>query len=157
VGTSRTPEKVERARELGLVLGVIGGEQWAPAVLELTGGHGADVILDLVGGAYVDENLEVLASQARWILVGVPGGPRATMDLRRLMAQRASIQGTVLRSRSPEEKVLLARAFQDHVVPLFERGEVGPVVDRILPAEDAQLAHQRLEDNENFGKVLLRW
>jgi NADPH:quinone reductase len=157
VGTSRTPEKVERARELGLVLGVVGGNRWSRAVLELTGGHGADVILDLVGGGYVEGNLEVLARQARWIVVGVPGGSRAVIDFRRLMEKRASLVGTILRSRSPEEKVLLARAFQDHVVPLFERGEVTPVVDSILPAEEVQAAHRRLESNANFGKVLLRW
>lgn len=157
VGTSRRPEKVERARELGLVLGVVAGSEWPTAVMELTREHGADVILDLVGGAYVEGNLEVLAPGARWIVVGVPSGGRAEIDLRRLMTRRARIHGTVLRSRSPEEKVLLARSFQDQLVPLFERGELRPVVDTILPAERVREAHELLERNDTFGKVLLRW
>jgi NADPH:quinone reductase len=157
VGTSRTPEKVERARDLGLVLGLIAGATWPDAVLELTQGHGADVILDMVGGAYMEGNLKVLANGTRWIVVGVPSGSRGQMDLRRLMTCRAQIHGTILRSRSPEEKVLLARTFQDHVVPLFERGELQPVVDTILPAAEAARAHVRLQANETFGKLLLRW
>jgi len=157
IGTSRSPEKIERARELGLVLGVVAGPGWPRALGELTKGHGADVILDLVGASYLEGNLESLAEGARWIVVGVPGGTRGVIDLRRLMDRRASIRGTVLRSRSPEEKVLLARTFQDHVVPLFERGEIRPVVDAILPVEKVAEAHQRLEDNRTFGKLVLRW
>ncbi len=157
VGTSRSPEKVERARELGLVLGVVGPEGWTHSVQELTDGHGADVILDLVGAAYLEGNLEAMARGCRWIVVGVPGGALGQINLRRLMSQRATLRGTVLRSRSPEEKVILARAFQDHVVPLFERGEVRPVVDTILPADKAAVAHRRLEANDSFGKLLLRW
>lgn len=157
VGTSRTPEKVERARALGLVLGLVAGPTWPEGVMELTGGHGADVILDMVGGAYMEGNLEVLAAGARWIVVGVPSGPRGQMDLRRLMARRAMLQGTLLRTRSPEEKVLLARTFQDHVVPLFERGELRPVVDSVLPAKEVAQAHRRVEANATFGKIVLRW
>lgn len=157
VGTSRTPEKVERARELGLVLGLVAGPTWPEGVMELTGRHGADVILDMVGGAYMEGNLEVLADGARWIVVGVPSGPTGQMNLRRLMARRALLQGTLLRTRSPEEKVLLARTFQDHVVPLFERGELRPVVDSVLPAKEVAQAHRRVEANATFGKIVLRW
>lgn len=157
LGTSRRAEKVERARELGLVLGVIAGATWPEAVLEHTNGQGADVIMDLVGADYIEGNLRVLSEGARWMLIGVPGGSRGEVDLRRLMSRRARIQGTVLRTRSPEEKVLLARAFQDHVVPLFERGELRPVVDHIFPAERVADAHRRMEANDTFGKVLLRW
>ena len=157
VGTSRSPEKVERARALGLVLGVVGPDGWAHSVMELTNGHGADVILDLVGAAYLEGNLDAMAQGCRWIVVGVPGGALGQINLRRLMSRRATLRGTVLRTRSPEEKVILARAFQDHVVPLFERGEIHPVVDTILPAEEAAVAHRRLEANDSFGKLLLRW
>lgn len=157
MGTSRTPEKVERARELGLVLGLVSGPTWPEGVMELTGRHGADVILDMVGGAYMEGNLEVLADGARWIVVGVPSGPTGQMNLRRLMARRALLQGTLLRTRSPEEKVLLARTFQDHVVPLFERGELRPVVDSVLPAKEVAQAHRRMEANATFGKIVLRW
>lgn len=67
------------------------------------------------------------------------------------------IQGTILRTRSPEEKVLLARTFQDQVVPLFERGELRPVVDSIVPADAVPGAHRRIQANETFGKIVLRW
>lgn len=157
VGTSRTAEKVERARGLGLVLGLVAGPTWPEAVRELTGGQGADVILDLVGGGYLQGNLETLADGGRWIVVGVPSGPRGQIDLGTLMRRRAVLRGTVLRTRSPEEKVLLARAFQDHVVPLFERGELRPVVDTILPAAEVATAHRRMQENDTFGKLLLRW
>ncbi len=157
IGTSRSAEKIERARELGLVLGVVASPGWHRAVVEFTAGQGADVVLDLVGASYLEGNLASLAEGARWIVVGVPGGTRGEIDLRRLMDRRASLRGTVLRSRSPEEKVLLARAFQDQVVPLFERGEIRPVVDAILPVEKVIEAHRRLEENRTFGKLLLRW
>ncbi len=165
LGTSRTPEKVEEATAMGLHGGVVAHgedpEGWVEAVLEATGGQGADVILDLVGGAYLAGNLQVLAPGARWVVVGVPGGARGTLDLRRLMTRRARILGTVLRARPPEEKAALARAFEARVVPRFQ-GEVGgarlrPVVDSILPWQEAASAHRRLEANESFGKVLLRW
>jgi NADPH:quinone reductase len=165
VGTSRTPEKLEEAERLGLHQGVVAPredpEGWVEAVLEGTGGRGADVILDLVGGAYLSGNLRVLAPRAQWVVVGVPGGARGTLDLRRLMTRRARILGTVLRARPPEEKAALARAFEARVLPRFEVGEgmgrLRPVVDAILPWREAAEAHRRLESNQSFGKVLLRW
>ena len=95
LGTSRTPWKLERASELGLRHGVLAEEGWPARVLELTNGRGADVILDLVGGPYLAGNQEALARRGRHIVVGVPGGPRAEIDLRALMLKRASIRGTV--------------------------------------------------------------
>lgn len=158
IGTSRTPEKLERAADLGLDVGVEGGgSDWPDRVLAATGGRGVDVILDLVGGPYVAGNLEVLAPRGRWIVVGVPGGASSEIDLRGLMRKRASVTGTVLRARSPEEKALLARAFEARVLPLFERGDLTAVVDRVYPASAAADAHRRMEANLNFGKLVLTW
>ena len=159
IGTSRTPEKLERARELGLDEVVLGGadSDWHDQVLERTDGRGVDVILDLVGGAYLAGNQTVLARRGRHIVVGVPSGPQAEIDLRALMSARGSIRGTVLRARSTEEKAELVRAFSDEVVPMLVDGRVRPVVDSILPAAEAAEAHRRVASNETFGVVLLRW
>jgi NADPH:quinone reductase len=157
VGTSRTPEKVERALAMGLDDGVVAGEDWPARVHDALGEGGADVILDLVGGAYLEGNLEVLGERARWVVVGVPGGSTGPLDLRRLMSRRALIRGTVLRPRPREEKARLAREFERLVVPGFETGSLRPVVDSVLAARDAPEAHRRIEANETFGKMLLSW
>jgi NADPH:quinone reductase len=157
VGTSRSPEKLRRAEALGLEHAVLGDERWPERVLEITGGRGADVILDLVGGPYLAGNQKVLAPGGRHIVVGVTGGPKAEMDLRSLMTRRGSIRGTVLRARPVEEKIELTRAFESRALAFFDSGVLRPVVDRILPAAEAAEAHRLLEGNATFGKVLLRW
>jgi NADPH:quinone reductase-like Zn-dependent oxidoreductase len=159
IGTSRTVEKLHRAGELGLDVGVLAdeGEAWAGAVREATGGRGVDVILDLVGGPYVAGNSKALAERGRWIVVGVTGGAAAALDLRALMGRRASITGTVLRARPPEEKMTLAREFEVRVVPLFEKAALRAVVDATFPPERAGDAHRRLEENRSFGKLVIGW
>jgi len=157
IGTSRTPEKLERAAALGLEHGLLADEAWPERVTALTWGAGVDVILDLVGAPYLAGNLRVLAECARWIVVGVTGGAKAEIDLRVLMGRRASIRGTVLRARVVEEKAALARAFEAHVLPGFEDGRLAPVVDRVFPADEAAAAHRYMEENRNFGKILLTW
>ncbi len=170
IGTSRTPSKVERARAAGLDEGIVAegegqvegesdgpGPTWVERVRDATGGAGVDVILDLVGASYLEGNAQVLGHRGRWIVVGVPGGTRGTIDLRALMAARGRIQGTLLRARPPEEKARLARDFEARVVPQFERGLLRPVVGQILPASRASEAHAIMEANRNWGKILLRW
>lgn len=157
VGTSRTPEKVDRAAELGMNVGVVADDDWPDRVREAFGERGADVILDLVGGPYLQGNLRVLAESGRHIVVGVPGGSEARIDLRTLMGRRGRVRGTVLRARPLEEKAALAREFDRRIVPLFEAGALSPVVDRVFPPEEAADAHRVMEGNRNFGKLLLRW
>lgn len=157
IGTSRSPAKLERAAELGLEHPVLGDDAWPERVMEITGGRGADVILDLVGGPYLAGNQKVLAPRGRHVVVGVTGGPRTEVDLRALMVRRGSIRGTVLRVRPLEEKVALTRAFEEQALGLFATGALRPVVDHVLPAEEAPRAHALLEENATFGKVLLTW
>jgi len=157
IGTARTPEKLDNAKALGLDVGIVGDERWPEAVLEATDGEGVDVILDLVGGPYLAGNQRVMSPGARQIVVGVPGGPKAEIDLRALMGKRASITGTVLRARPLDEKVSLALAFEAEVIPLFEKGVIRPVIDRTFPPEEAADAHRWMEENRNFGKILLLW
>ena len=157
VGTSRTLEKLEMASGLGLDHAVPADAGWPERVLDLTGGRGADVILDLVGGPYMVGNQRVVAPRGRHIVVGVPGGAAAQVDLRAMMGRRVTLKGTVLRARSVEEKTFLAETFEERLLPFFSSGELKPVIDRVFPPEEAAAAHKVMESNENFGKLLLSW
>jgi putative PIG3 family NAD(P)H quinone oxidoreductase len=158
IGTSRTPAKLARARELGLHEAVhVTDGSWPERVLALTGGRGVDVIVDLVGGPYLAGNARALASRGRMIVVGVTAGGKIELDLRALMSKRASLTGTMLRSRPLEEKIALARAFTERVVPLLAAGVVRPVVDDVYRPEQVGEAHARLEASETFGKLVLKW
>lgn len=157
IGTSRNRDKLDRALGLGLDVGVLGDEDWPHRVMEASGGRGVDLVLDLVGGSYLEGNLTVLASGGRQIVVGVPSGPKAQIDLRLLMRKRALIKGTVLRARPLEEKIGLAREFEHRVCPLFAARRAVPIVDKTFTPEDAPDAHRYLQENKNFGKLLLLW
>lgn len=157
VGTSRTASKLDRAAAMGLDLGIPGGAEWEAEVMDATGGRGADVILDLVGAPYLARNQAAIAVRGRHVVVGVPGGIRASLDLRLLMARRACIFGTVLRARSVEEKADLTREFTESVLPGFADGALEPAIDRVFPAARVADAHRRMEANENFGKIVLAW
>lgn len=150
VGTARTAGKLERARALGLDLGVVPDDgRFAKAV------GAPDVILELVGGAYLAEDLACIASRGRLVLVGLMAGARAELDLGLVLRKRVSLIGTVLRSRPLEEKIAAMQAFSRHVVPLIARGTIAPVVDRVMPFEEAAAAHAFVASNESFGKVVL--
>jgi putative PIG3 family NAD(P)H quinone oxidoreductase len=157
-GTSRTPDKLERAREYGLRDGVAvidDPARFSDAVREWTDGAGVNVILDLVGGAYLAANLDALALRGRLMLVGTTAGASAPLDFGKVMSKRLRITGTVLRARSVEEKALATRSFAAHVVPLLASGRVRPVIDKIYSLEDVRAAHERMESNASFGKIVL--
>ena len=158
IGTARTAEKLDRARAFGLVEGddiVVSHGAFAPEVLRATGGRGADVVLELVGGDYVAEDLACLAEKGRIVLVGLMAGHRAEVDLGQLLRKRAHLIGTMLRSRPVEEKIAAVRKLERHVVPLLARGAVKPVVDRTFPLAKAGEAHAHMATNSTFGKIVL--
>ena len=160
IGTSRTAEKLERARALGLDHGVLVGKEeprFADEVRKVTGGRGCPVILDFVGAPYAAENLAALAPQGRIVVIGTLGGPKATVDLSLLMRSRGAIVGTVLRPRPLDEKIQATQAFARDVLPLLARGLVAPVVDETVPAAEARAAHERMERNDSFGKLVLKF
>ncbi len=157
LGTSRTRGKVDRALRLGLDVGIVGDDAWPEKVLEATRGGGVDVILDLVGGAYLEGNLRVLGEGGRQIVVGVPSGAKARLDLHLLMTKRALLKGTVLRARQLEERIGLAREFERRVSPLFAARIIRPIVDSTFPPQEAAQAHRVMEENRNFGKLLIVW
>jgi NADPH:quinone reductase len=157
IGTSRTAEKLERARALGMDHGIlVSGDEprFAEEVKKLTGKRGCPVILDFVGAPYAQENLAALASGGRIVVIGTLGGPKPALDLGLLMRARASIIGTVLRPRPLEDKIAATQAFARDVLPLVAAGRVKPVVDAVLPAARAREGHERMEKNESFGKIV---
>jgi putative PIG3 family NAD(P)H quinone oxidoreductase len=158
IGTLRSPAKLGRASAASAAsaeLFVAEGGRFAREVLARTLGRGADVVLDLVGGAYVAEDVACVAPGGRIVVVGTLAGAHADVDLHTLMRKRASIRGTVLASRPLEEKILAARMLADRIVPLLVRGKVRPVVDQVLPLARASEAHRRLLANETVGKIVL--
>lgn len=157
-GTSRTAAKLERAVALGLAVAIDSSHQdFSEVVAERTGGAGVDAILDLVGGEYLEANLRSLATLGRQVVVGTVSGTRSEIDLSLLLRRRLTLVGTVLRARPLEEKILAARALEENVVPLLSDGRVRPIVDRVLPIEEVREAHRAMEEDENFGKIVLTW
>ena len=158
-GTSRTAEKLERARGYGLDEWVAVGNDptiFAKAVHEWTNGAGVKVILDLVGGSYLAANLDALGMRGRLLLVGTTGGATAALDFGIAMRKRLQIIGTVLRARSIAEKARATNLFAAHVVPLLQREVVRPVIDKVYQMDEVREAHARLESNASFGKIVLQ-
>lgn len=156
IGTSRTAEKLERAKEFGLDEAILTGENSEFAsILRSKNGGGVNVILDLVGGGYFRENIECLLPKGRLMLVGLTAGRTAEFDLSMALAKRLKIIGTVLRGRSVEEKAEATRLFVEQVIPLLANGSVVPNVDKVFSIDEVQKAHEYLESNESFGKVVL--
>ena len=158
IGTSRTAGKLDKCDELGIDAAIVTAEPlFADAVAEANGGRGADVILDLVGGAYFSENIKCLAAKGRLMLVGLTAGRKSEIDLGMILQKRATITGTVLRGRSFDEKAAVTRKFVDEILPLLDTGRLRPVIDRVFAAADVSAAYDHLASNESFGKVVLEF
>jgi putative PIG3 family NAD(P)H quinone oxidoreductase len=156
-GTSRTSAKLEKARGLGLDVGIdTSREDFADVIRQQTGGNGVHVILDLVGASMLAGNLKALAYRGRLAVVGLLGGQETTMDLGQVLRKRIHVFGTTLRARPIEEKIAATQLFARQVVPGLERGALQPVVDSVFPFDDVRAAYTRLESNEGSGKVILR-
>jgi putative PIG3 family NAD(P)H quinone oxidoreductase len=157
IGTSRSREKLERCRgfKLDYALQVGDPVYFAEAVMAKTNGNGVDIVLDLVGSRYFDENLRSLAVKGRIALVGLTSGRKTEFDMGIALSKRLTISGTTLRFRPLEEKAAAMRVFASDVLPLLSDGRVRPNVDRVFTASEVRAAHAYLESNESFGKVIL--
>lgn len=158
IGTARTKEKVERAGALGLHAGIIAAgspPRFAADVRAANDGRGVDVILELVGGAYVPESLASLDEKGRLVLVGLMAGARTEVDLGVVLRRRLRVYGTVLRARPLEEKIAVAQVLARNITPLVSTGALTAMVDRVLPLERASEAHAVMAANETFGKIVL--
>jgi putative PIG3 family NAD(P)H quinone oxidoreductase len=157
-GTAGSQEKLDEATELGMDVGInYKEEDFAEVIEEQTGGTGVDVILDVIGGPYWDQNLASLALKGRMVIVGsMGGGTVENMTIGAIMGKRATIRGTLLRARPLEEKATLIQSFIQRIMPLFADETIRPVVDRVFPLEQAGDAHALMESNANFGKIVLK-
>ncbi|MFJ3402560.1 NAD(P)H-quinone oxidoreductase [Promicromonospora sp. NPDC090134] len=154
--TAGGPERAARCAELGADVVVDHRqEDFVEVVQAATDGRGADVVLDLLGGGALGDNVRVLARGGRLVVIGMQQGRRGELDLSALLARRGTISGTLLRSRPPEEKARIVADTEQHLWPLFATGRVRPVIHARIPFAEAQSAHDLLESGEAFGKVLL--
>lgn len=154
--TAGAGKKLEFCRSLGADVAIsYRNEDFVTVARDATGGHGADVILDIMGASYLARNVSALAAGGRLVIIGQQGGSRAELDLGVLMAKRASIHATTLRHRPLGEKAAIVSAVDENVWPLVSAGQVVPVIDRKIPMPNAAEAHRILEDGDHIGKVLL--
>ena len=157
VGTSRTPSKLQACRELGLDVGVLARDGRFAADVSAAIPTGIDVVLDCVGGNYLEETTRTLALKARIVCLGTLAGRESILPLGVLLAKRVTWFGSVLRSRPLEEKITMARAFERAVMPLFAKNALRPVVHTVLPMREIREAHRCMEADESIGKIVLAW
>jgi NADPH:quinone reductase len=154
-GTARTPDKLERAKALGLNVG-LSGDSFAADIQNITKGEGVDLVLDFVGAAYMQQNLEALGMWGRLVFLATLGGAQAQVNLGLVMAKGILVRGCVLRSRTLEEKLAVTRRFATQVVPLFVRGQLRPIVEDVFPLQEIAQAHRAMATNRNFGKYIIQ-
>jgi putative PIG3 family NAD(P)H quinone oxidoreductase len=155
--TAGSAEKLAACRELGAdILINYKDEDFAQRIREATGGRGADVILDIMGAAYLARNVDALAPDGRIATIGLQGGRRAELDLGMLMAKRGAIMATTLRARPAEQKAAIVQAVRDSVWPRVNAGRIRPVIDCELPMSNAAQAHRIMAASTHIGKILLR-
>ena len=156
ITTAGTPDKCRACRTLGADVAVnYKDEDFVAATKAATPGRGADVILDMVGGDYIERNYEAAAVEGRVVQIAFQGSPKATVDFRRIMLKRLIHTGSTLRARSIADKGAIARAVEQHVLPLIAAGRVKPVIDSTFALEQAALAHARMESSVHIGKIVL--
>ena len=156
IATAGTPEKCEACRKLGADLAInYKTEDFVALTKEATAGHGADVILDMVGGDYIGRNYEAAAVEGRIVQIAFQASSRANVDMMRLMLKRLTHTGSTLRARSVADKAAIAQAVQTHVLPFLAAGRVRPVIDSTFPLAQASAAHARIEGGNHIGKIVL--
>jgi len=156
IGTAGSADKLEKARALGMDVGINYRDQdFAAEARAATGGRGVDVLLDVVGANYWDKNIASLATRGRMVIVGLMGGSKQQVDLGLILRNRLQVRGTVLRPRPLEEKAAATRAFEKSVVPHLASGRIKVIVDRVFPLAEAGAAQAYMESNANFGKIVL--
>jgi NADPH:quinone reductase len=156
ITTAGSPEKCDAARNLGADLAInYKTEDFVAAAKDFTGGKGANVILDMIGGDYIERNYEAAAVEGRIVQIAFQGSPKATVNFTRIMLKRLHHTGSTLRSRSVEDKSAIARAVEAKVLPLLASGKVTPVMDSTFALREASAAHARMESSAHIGKIVL--
>ena len=156
IATAGTPEKCEACRKLGAEVAInYKTEDFVEATKKATGGRGADLVLDIIGGDYIERNYEAAAVEGRILQIAFQSSPRATVDFRRLMLKRLTHTGSTLRARAVADKAAIARAIEAKVLPLIATGRVKPVIDSTFALREAAAAHARMDSSQHIGKIVL--
>jgi putative PIG3 family NAD(P)H quinone oxidoreductase len=154
--TAGTKEKLDACRELGADIGInYRDEDFVQALRNATSGHGADVILDIMGASYLGKNVDALAPDGRLVIIGMMGGAKAELNLGKLMTKRGSVLSTTLRARPADQKAQIVAAVRENAWPLVERGAIRPIIDQVLPLSDAAEGHRIMTASSHIGKILL--
>ncbi|PWE46428.1 NAD(P)H-quinone oxidoreductase [Pseudomonas prosekii] len=154
--TAGSEEKCEAIRKLGGKPINYREQDFAKVIEEKTAGKGVNVILDIMGGSYFNSNVSALGMEGRLVMLGFLGGAHANdVDLLAIMSKRASITGSLLRSRTKEEKAAIAQGLYEYVWPVLSAGRCLPIIDKVYPFTDAALAHARMEAGDHIGKIVL--
>jgi NADPH2:quinone reductase len=156
ITTAGSAEKCAACRRLGADVAINYHEDdFVAATKAATNGKGADVVLDMIGGDYIDRNYEAAAVEGRIVQIAVQHGSKATVDFRRILLKRLIHTGSTLRARSVEDKAAIARGVEAHALPLIAAGKVKPVIDSTFPLAQAATAHSRMEQSAHIGKIVL--
>jgi NADPH2:quinone reductase len=156
ITTAGSAEKCDACRRLGADVAVnYRNEDFVAATKDATGGKGAELIVDMVGGDYIERNYEAAAVEGRIVQIAFQGSPKATVDFRRIMLKRLTHTGSTLRARSVADKAAIARAVEEKVWPLIEAGKAKPVIFKTFPLGEAAAAHALMESSTHIGKIVL--
>ena len=155
--TAGASEKIRKCKTLGAIDGInYKTTDFVPEIKHLTDGAGVDVVLDFIGAPYLERNLSILKTKGRLLQVGLIGGATTEIDLGTLMRNRLKIIGSVMRPQSIDEKIVITQRFINRWLPELERGVLQPVIDSVFPLAEVRQAHTYMEENRNFGKIILK-
>lgn len=153
--TAGSPEKCAFCERLGARAMNYREEDFVERIRDFTGGQGVDLILDMIGGPYLQRNLDSLAPGGRLVLIAVQGGPKTDINLLPVFLKRLTLTGSTLRPRTVAEKAGIAAALREHVWPLLEAGRIKPVIHATFPLAEAAAAHRLMESSRHIGKIVL--
>ena len=155
--TAGTKEKISRCMELGAEGGTVRNEEnFADAVAKWTDNNGVQVILDPVGANYLEDNMKSLTLEGRLVMIGLMGGAKTSINLGLLMMKRLRIIGSTLRAQPIPKKTEIMNNLNENIWPLLESGDIKPIIDTVIPIEEVDKAHELMESNQTFGKVILK-
>jgi NADPH2:quinone reductase len=155
--TVGSQDKADACLKLGAIRAInYKSEDFVAVTKEVTGGQGANVILDMVGGSYIEQNYDAAAMDGRIVQIAFLGGPKATVNFTKLMVKRLTHTGSTLRPRSNGDKAAIVAAIEAKVMPYLREGRIKPLMDSTFPLEKASEAHARMETSAHIGKIVLK-
>ena len=155
--TAGTEDKITKSKALGCTEGINYTEcNFAEEIMRLTKGEGVDVVQDFIGAPYLEQNLSILKPRGRLLMAGLMGGTTVEANLRHILSKRLQIFGSVMRSLPIEEKIQITKRFVTRWLPLLREGRIKPIIDTVMRLSQAREAHEHMEANRNFGKIILK-